>query len=83
MTSFIKVLYLEKTFIFTGLLVEANPDSYSRLLGARRKVFSVGQCLSTKTRPEVVDFDAAGIFGGIMRDGRNIFGIFKSFSTFF
>ena len=25
-----------------------------------------GHCLSTKTTPEVIDFDAAGLFGGVI-----------------
>jgi hypothetical protein len=58
---------------FSGLLVEANPDVYSHLLATNRKSFSVGQCLSTKNRPEVVLFDAADIFGGILRDGESTF----------
>ena len=55
--------------ILLGLLVEANPANYERLLTARRKSFSVGHCLSTKDRPEVVMFDGADIFGGILREG--------------
>lgn len=56
-------------YIFEGILVEANPDSYSKLLDAHRNVWSLGQCLSRKTTPETVLFDAAGVFGGILRDG--------------
>jgi len=55
--------------LFEGILVEANPDSYSKLLDAHRNVWSVGQCLSRKTTPEIVMFDAAGIFGGILNEG--------------
>ena len=29
-----------------------------------------GHCLSTKTTPEVIDFDAAGLFGGIINGDR-------------
>ena len=32
--------------------------------------WSVGTCLSMKSRPEIVHFDAATIFGGIIQEGR-------------
>jgi hypothetical protein len=51
-------------------LVEANPDNYEQLLEKNRKSWSVGHCLSMNPTPEVVYFDAATIFGGIIQDGR-------------
>jgi hypothetical protein len=35
-----------------------------------RKSHVFGHCLSTKTTPEVVDFDAAGLIGGIINAGK-------------
>jgi hypothetical protein len=35
-----------------------------------RKSHVFGHCLSTKTTPEVVDFDAAGLIGGIINGGK-------------
>ncbi len=55
---------------WTGILVEANPDEYEKLLGKNRKCYSAGVCLSSKSRPEVVEFDAASIFGGVIQPGR-------------
>jgi hypothetical protein len=69
-TRTIQLLYQAFTLKISGLLVEANPDSYARLLTRHRNVFSVGQCLSTKNKPEVVLFDAADLFGGILREGK-------------
>ena len=40
------------------------------LLFQQRKAWLLGNCLSTKTTPEIVDFDAAGLLGGIIHDGK-------------
>ena len=55
---------------WSGILVEANPAEYEKLLEKNRKAFSFGFCLSSKAHPEVVDFDAATIFGGIIQKDR-------------
>ena len=36
----------------------------------RRKAWKLGNCLSTKTTPEIVEFDAAGLLGGIIYKDR-------------
>ena len=35
-----------------------------------RKTWLFGKCLSTKITPEIVDFDASGLLGGIIFKGR-------------
>ena len=68
--TFSNSLFFEARRDWSGLLVEANPDSYKVLLSTNRKSHSVGTCLSTKPNPEIVEFDAADIFGGIIQDHR-------------
>ena len=36
----------------------------------RRKAWLLGNCLSTNSTPEIVDFDVSGLFGGIIHDGQ-------------
>ena len=36
----------------------------------KRKTWKLGNCLSTKTTPEIVSFDAAGLLGGIIHEGK-------------
>ena len=35
-----------------------------------RKAWLLGNCLSTNSTPETVEFDASGLFGGIIYEGR-------------
>ena len=63
-------LFLEVERNWTGILVEANPDNFKHLQSRNRNVSSIETCLSRKIQAEVVDFDAARIFGGIIVDGR-------------
>ncbi|CAB4069581.1 unnamed protein product [Lepeophtheirus salmonis] len=51
---------------WTGLLVEPNPDFYESLSYKHRRAYTFPQCLSTKTTPEIVSFDASGLIGGII-----------------
>ena len=61
---------LELKYGWTGLLVEADPDNYGRLLReSSRNVLSVGACISRKTHPETVLFDKAGLYGSIIVPG--------------
>ena len=53
-----------------GILIEANPDAFMDLKLKHRKSWLMGNCLSTKEHSEVVDFDAAGLLGGIIHDGK-------------
>lgn len=68
-------LYFEKEKGWSGLLVEPNPDTLAELLHKKRRAIVFPRCLSTKTTPEVIQFDAAGLLGGIIHKGRNPGGI--------
>ncbi len=50
--------------------VEPNPDAFSSLKTKQRKSNLFGHCLSTKRTPEVVEFDACGLIGGIIHNGQ-------------
>ena len=63
-------LYFELKHNWTGILIEANPDAFMDLKLKHRKSWLMGNCLSTKEHSEVVDFDAAGLLGGIIHDGK-------------
>jgi len=56
-------LLFELKYGWTGLLVEPNPDAFAKMKGKRRRAWLSPKCLSTKTTPEIVEFDAAGLFG--------------------
>ena len=55
-------LFFEMQNNWSGLLVEPNPDALAQLLTKNRKAYIFPGCLSTKTTPEIVEFDAAGTF---------------------
>ena len=48
---------------WSGLLVEPNPEAFHNLTEKQRKAWTLPHCFSTKTTPEVVEFDAAGLLG--------------------
>ena len=56
-------LLFELLHQWTGLLVEPHPLEFGNMLTKHRRAWHLGHCLSTKTHPEIVDFDAAGLFG--------------------
>jgi hypothetical protein len=58
--EFSNSLYFETNKNWKGLLVEPNPDALAQLLTKNRKAHIFPSCLSTKTTPETVQFDAAG-----------------------
>lgn len=51
---------------WTGLLVEPNPAVFKELRYKHRRAWTFPNCFSTKTTPETVEFDAAGLVGGII-----------------
>lgn len=67
-------LFFEKEKGWQGILVEPNPDALAQLLQKKRRAAIFPGCLSTKTTPEIVDFDAAGLLGGIIHNGRGPMG---------
>ena len=61
-------LRLELDPSWTGLLVEPHPDSYQATVGRHRNAWTINCCFSTKTHPEVIDFDIADILSGIINE---------------
>ena len=59
-------LRLELNPMWTGLLVEPNPDLYKITKSRGRNCWTSPSCISTKPHSEIVDFDAAGQIGGII-----------------
>ena len=59
-------------------------DSFAQVMKKGRKTHLFGHCFSTKPEPETVDFDAAGGYGGIIRNGQkpNTDDFFKGFERF-
>ena len=59
-------------------------DSFAQVKKKGRKTHLFGHCFSTKPKPETVDFDAAGGYGGIIRNGQkpNKDDLFKGFERF-
>ena len=56
-------LLFELRHQWTGLLVEPNRGAFKTMLGKNRRAWTLPNCFSTKTTPEIVEFDAAGLFG--------------------
>ena len=44
-------LYMERSLGWTGILIEADPDTYKKLADRGRKVWHLPVCLSTKPYP--------------------------------
>ena len=44
--------------------------NWPNILFQHRKAWLFGHCLSTNTTPETVDFDASGLYGGIIYNGQ-------------
>jgi hypothetical protein len=59
-------LLFELQYNWTGLLVETNPDHFEVLKMKNRKAYLTYTCLSVTNKATEVDFDAAGIFEGII-----------------
>ena len=59
-------LFFELKRDWTGMLVEPELSLYSQLLKTNRKAWKIGNCFSTKKHPEIVDFDAADLFGKLL-----------------
>jgi hypothetical protein len=55
--KFSNTLLFELNYNWTGLLVEANPLSYQKLLSKNRRVVSVGGCLSPAQHSQKVQFE--------------------------
>eukprot|EP00095_Tigriopus_kingsejongensis_P001337 maker-scaffold1057_size73593-snap-gene-0.26 protein:Tk01337 transcript:maker-scaffold1057_size73593-snap-gene-0.26-mRNA-1 annotation:"hypothetical protein DAPPUDRAFT_224483" len=62
-------LFFEIKKNWTGLLVEPNPDAFHAMSKLNRNAYLLPHCFSTKPWPEVVDFDASALIGGIVQEG--------------
>ena len=51
--------------LFTGLLIEPEPEPYQALLAKNRKVKSLNVCLSVRNTPQEVEFMNKYVVGGI------------------
>ena len=58
-------LFFETMRNWTGLLIEANPESFRGLTGKNRNAYYANVCLSTSKKISQVDFKPAGLVGGI------------------
>ena len=61
-------LRLELSEQWSGLLVEPNPKLYKTVQSRARNAWTLGNCFSMKTHPQVVTFDAADQIGGIVNE---------------
>ncbi|XP_046450490.1 protein Star-like [Daphnia pulex] len=62
-------LYMERSFQWSGLLIEADQISHSQLVNRRRRAYTSPVCLSTKPYPMEVFFNGTfGTLGMIIED---------------
>jgi len=61
-------LLFELKYGWSGLLVEPNPDFFRQLLSKQRKSWAMNACISTQKFVEIVEFDASGVVGGIIKN---------------
>ena len=47
-------LFFEKVRKWNGVLIEADPTNFQKLLNKNRKAFMINACLSTKPYPSMV-----------------------------
>lgn len=50
-------LMLERMRNWNGLLVEPNPDVFTKLIKKNRKAYAINACLSTEAYPKKVSID--------------------------
>ena len=58
-------LYFERSRNWTGLLIEANPESFKALLKNNMKSYQLNACLSPTYEPKQLHFKPAGLLGGL------------------
>ena len=58
-------LFLERRRGWSGLLIEADPVSFRKLRSKNRKSYLVNACLSTSDKAQRVQYQLAGLNGGI------------------
>ncbi|XP_046450489.1 protein Star-like [Daphnia pulex] len=65
-------LYMERSFQWSGLLIEADQISHAQLVNRNRRAYTSPVCLSTKPYPMEVVFNATvGTLGSILEDQKN------------
>ena len=52
--------------------MEPNRAAYNVLLARHRAAVAINSCLSVEDKPNIVEFDAADVFGGINKDMENV-----------
>ena len=62
-------LLFETKLGWSGILIEPNPVAFDLLLKKQRKAWSINACLSKVPYPEVIEFDASGVLGGVIQHG--------------
>ena len=69
-------LFFERERGWTGLLVEPNKGAFRKLLvrGKRKASVAANVCLSVHKYPEVMTFDSADVYGGVV--GKRNFSFF-------
>jgi hypothetical protein len=55
--SYSNTLFMERSLNWNGLLIEPNPDSFSKLAGKHRRAWSVNAALSAVPYPKWVSRD--------------------------
>ena len=65
-------LRLELNPLWSGLLVEPNPEYYTLTKGRLRNCWTLPSCFSTIRHAEIVKFDAAGQIGGIINENNEL-----------
>jgi hypothetical protein len=58
-------LYMERTMMWSGVLIEADQTSFGKLLSRRRKSYALPICLSLQPYPTRVVFKVTYAFGSI------------------
>ncbi|KAG7153375.1 protein Star-like [Homarus americanus] len=62
-------LSFEKYLNWTGLLIEANPDLYQKLIKRNRKAYTIESCVSLQPYVTTVRFMPKGVVGRINKNG--------------
>ncbi|ELT88065.1 hypothetical protein CAPTEDRAFT_198640 [Capitella teleta] len=63
--TFSNTLFFERARNWDGLLIEANPNLFKKLLAKGRQAYSINACLSLSYAPKMSEFFLAGLLGGL------------------
>jgi len=72
--SFSNSLLFEMRHQWTGLLIEANPYTFSQLIKKNRKAYSINACLSPEPYPQQIQFEAMEntLLSGLKVGGKSV-----------